>query len=99
MRLLVLQMLPHFVKRKGFFRLFGLIERHPTIAISLGVFILGVGLGFYAYGVYQQKLEVLVPVAILLAILTWFGVRLIYWVYCVNGTKIEKNKKEENKNN
>jgi len=39
----------------------------------MGVFALGMALGFVAYGAYQQKLEVLVPVAIVLAILTWFG--------------------------
>lgn len=39
----------------------------------MGVFALGLALGFVAYGAYQQKLEVLVPVAIVLAVLTWFG--------------------------
>lgn len=39
----------------------------------MGIFALGLALGFVAYGAYQQKLEVLVPVAIVLAVLTWFG--------------------------
>jgi hypothetical protein len=55
------------------FKFLQIFERNTTLSIGLGVFILGVGLGFYAYGVYQQKLEVLVPVAIVLGILTWFG--------------------------
>jgi hypothetical protein len=61
------------MERKGFFRFLGIFERHPTLWIAMGVFALGIGLGFYAYGVYQAKLEVLVPVAIVLAVLTWFG--------------------------
>jgi len=61
------------VERKGFYIFLGIFEKHHTLSICLGVFALGVALGFFVYGIYQQKLEVLVPAAIILSILTWFG--------------------------
>jgi hypothetical protein len=50
-----------------------------TKVIALSMFIIGVATGFFIYAIFQTKIEVLAPaailapVAIIIAILTWFG--------------------------
>jgi len=44
-----------------------------TKVIALSMFIIGVATGFFIYAIFQTKIEVLAPAAIIIAILTWFG--------------------------
>jgi hypothetical protein len=44
-----------------------------TKVIAVSMFIIGVATGFFIYAGFQEKIEVLAPAAIMMAILTWFG--------------------------
>ena len=43
------------------------------ILLFLSIFVFGVAVGFYASNIWQNNLEVLVPAALVLALLTWLG--------------------------
>jgi hypothetical protein len=44
-----------------------------VIIIALSMLGIGIAAGFFIYAIFQAKIEVLAPAALVLAILTWFG--------------------------
>jgi len=51
----------------------GKFDTRSIVAIAMSMFAIGVATGFFIYAIFQAKIEVLAPAAIVIAILTWFG--------------------------